>query len=321
MIGVLVGRLGQALLVLAVMSFVVHGLIGLMPGDPVDLMISSNPKLTAADAAHLRQLYGLDLPIGQRYLNWLGALARGDLGYSRLYHQPVAQVLLPRLGNTLVLTAAALALALVVAVPAGIHAARRAGSATDRAITLACFAGISLPPFWLALLLMLAFAVGLGWLPAGGMASLSAGAGWADGLPYLVLPVATLTLAGIAGYTRYVRAAMIEVLRFDYIRTARAKGLSESRVVWCHALRNALVPVVTILGLEFGSLFSGALVTETMFSWQGMGKLIYDSIMGNDYNVALIALLLATAMVQLGNLLADLCYAALDPRIRFEGRT
>ncbi len=316
----LLARLLQALLVLAAMSFMVHGLIGLMPGDPIDLMISANPKLTAADAAHLRQLYGLDLPIGQRYLNWLAAVARGDLGYSRLYHQPVADVLLPRLGNTLVLMALALALALAVAIPAGVQAARRAGSALDRGITLACFAGISLPPFWLALLLMLAFAVGLGWLPAGGMASLAAGAGWTDGLRYLVLPVATLALAGVAGYTRYVRAAMVEVLRLDCIRTARAKGLPESRVIWHHALRNALVPVVTILGLEFGNLFSGALVTETMFSWQGMGKLIYDSIMGNDYNVALIALLLATAMVLLGNFLADLGYAVLDPRMGFEDR-
>ncbi len=320
MIGFLVGRLVQALLVLAVMSMLIYGLIGLMPGDPIDLMISSNPKLTAADAVHLRQLYGLDVPVGQRYLNWLYALAHGDPGYSRLYHQPVAEVLLPRLGNTLVLMTAALALALAIAVPAGVLAARHAGSTLDRAITLGCFAGISLPPFWLALLLMLVFAVGLGWLPAGGMASPAAGAGWTDRLPCLVLPVATLALAGIAGYTRYVRAAMIEVLPLDYIRTARAKGLSDFRVVWRHALRNALVPVLTMLGLEFGALFSGALVTETMFSWQGMGKLIYDSIMGNDYNVALIALLLATAMVQLGNLLADLGYAALDPRLRFEDR-
>ena len=156
---------------------------------------------------------------------------------------------------------------------------------------------------------MLLFAVGLGWLPAGGMGSPA----------HMVLPVATLTLAGIAGYTRYVRAAMIEALRGDHIRTARAKGLSETRVVWRHALPGALVSVVTIVGLEFGNLFSGALITETMFAWQGMGKLIYDAIMGNDANLALIALLLATAMTLLGNLLADLAYAALDPRIGFEG--
>ncbi len=309
MTGFLVRRLLQALAVLAVMSFVVHGLIGLMPGDPIDLMLSGNPRLTAADAQHLRSLHGLDLPLWQRYLNWLAALLQGDPGYSRLYHQPAGEVLWPRLGNTLVLMGASLVLALAVAVPAGVLAARKAGSAVDTAINLACFAGISLPPFWLALVLMLVFAVGLGWLPAGGM----------GGPAHLVLPVATLTLAGIAGYTRYVRAAMREALRGDHIRTARAKGLSETRVVWRHALPGALVPVATIVGLEFGNLFSGALITETMFAWQGMGKLIYDSIMGNDTNLALIALLLATTMTLLGNFLADLAYAALDPRIGFEG--
>ena len=309
MTGFLVRRLLQALAVLAVMSFVVHGLIGLMPGDPIDLMISGNPKLTAADALRLRALYGLDLPVWQRYLNWLGALLGGDLGYSRLYHQPVTEVLWPRLGNTLILMGSSLLLALAVAVPAGVMAARKAGGAIDTAINLACFAGISLPPFWLALVLMLVFAVGLGWLPSGGMGSPA----------HMVLPVATLTLAGIAGYTRYGRAAMREAVRADHIRTARAKGLTETRVVWRHALPGALVPVITILGLEFGNLFSGALITETMFAWQGMGKLIYDSIMGNDTNLALTALLLATAMTLLGNFLADLAYAALDPRIGFEG--
>ena len=309
MTGFLVRRLLQALAVLAVMSFVVHGLIALMPGDPIDLMISGNPKLTAADALRLRALYGLDLPLWQRYLNWLSALLGGDLGYSRLYHQPVAEVLGPRLGNTLMLMGSSLVLALAVAVPAGVLAARKAGGAVDTAINLACFAGVSLPPFWLALLLMMVFAVGLGWLPAGGMGSPA----------HMALPVATLTLAGIAGYTRYVRAAMIEALGADHIRTARAKGLSETRVVWRHALPGALVPVVTIIGLEFGSLFSGALITETMFAWQGMGKLIYDSIMGNDTNLALIALLLATAMTLLGNFLADLAYAGIDPRVGFEG--
>ena len=305
MTGFLARRLAQALAVLAAMSFVIHGLIGLMPGDPVDLMVSANPRLTADDARHLRELYGLDLPLWQRYLNWLAALLQGDLGWSRLYHQPVAELLGPRLGNTLLLMGCALVLALAIAVPAGVLAAARAGSAVDAAINLACFAGVSLPSFWLALLLMLAFAVGLGWLPAGGM-----------GTPaHLILPVATLALASVAGYTRYVRAAMIEALAADHIRTARAKGLSEARIMWCHALPGALVPLATILGLEFGGLFSGALVTETMFAWQGMGRLIYEAVMGNDTNLALLALLLATAMTLLGNLLADLAYAALDPRI------
>ena len=310
MTAVLLRRLIQSLLVMVAMSFVVHGLIALMPGDPIDLMISGNPKLTAADAQHLRALYGLDLPLWQRYLNWVNALLHGDFGYSRLYHQPVTELLWPRLGNTLLLMGTSLTLALTIAIPAGVLAARHAGTALDTVINLACFAGVSLPPFWLALVLMLVFAVGLGWLPAGGMGSAA----------HMVLPVATLTLASVAGYTRYVRAAMIEALRADHIRTARAKGLSEARILWRHALPGALIPVVTILGLEFGSLFSGALITETMFAWQGMGRLITESIMGNDTNLALITLLLATAMTLVGNVLADVAYGALDPRIRLGER-
>jgi len=312
-------RLLQSLLVLALMSVVIHGLIGLMPGDPLDLMISSNPHLTPADATRLRALYGVDQPLWQRYLAWVGQLLSGDLGYSRLMARPVAEILPERLGQSALLMGLSFGLSLALALPLGIAAARRPGSWADRLITLLCFAGISLPSFWLALVLMIVFAVTLGWLPAGGMGpvGVAGGAGLVERLPYLVLPVATLTIASIGGYTRYVRAAMREALAQDYIRTAYAKGLSESTVIWRHALRNALIPVVTIVALEFGTLFSGALVTETLFGWAGMGKLIYESILGNDYNLALVTLLLATAMTLIGNFLADLAYAALDPRITF----
>ncbi|MCB2100817.1 MAG: ABC transporter permease, partial [Rhodobacterales bacterium] len=178
------------------------------------------------------------------------------------------------------------------------------------------FAGISVPPFWLALLLILLFAVTLGWLPAGGQ-PLDPGGGFWDGAKYLVLPAVSLTLASVGGHTRYMRAAMVETLRQDHIRTARAKGLSERRVVLHHALRNALIPVVTIIALDFGYLFSGALITETIFAYPGMGKLIFDAIMGNDFNLALVALLFATGVTLAGNILADLAYAWLDPRIGF----
>ncbi|MGQ9370991.1 ABC transporter permease [Azospirillum sp. ST 5-10] len=314
----LADRLLQALVVLLAMSVLITVLIGLMPGDPVDLMIAANPNLGAESAARLRALHGLDRPLHERYLNWLAAALRGDFGYSRLYARPVLEVLVPRLVNTLLLLGAAFALSVAVALPLGVFAARRAHRPADDAVNLFCFAGISLPPFWLALLLILLFAVGLGWLPASGMGPVGA-AGWGERLPHFVLPVATLTLASLGGYTRYVRASMMVELRQDYVRTARAKGLGEGRTVWRHALRNALIPVVTVVALEFGALFSGALVTETMFAWPGMGKLIYDSIMGNDYNVALVALLLATATTLAANLAADLAYAALDPRITFHG--
>ncbi|MBL6957870.1 MAG: ABC transporter permease [Rhodospirillales bacterium] len=312
----LLDRLIQSAVVLAVMSFVIYGLMGLMPGDPVDLMISANPKITSEDAERLRALYGLDKPLIERYANWLGAALGGDFGFSRLHAKPVFEVLIPALGNTVVLLGASFALSLLIALPSGIWAATRPYSKTDYTVNLLAFAGISVPPFWLALLLIIVFAVLLGVLPAGGMGTVGAEGLW-DTLKHLVLPVATITIASVGGHTRYMRAAMIETLRQDYIRTARAKGLPESRVVLGHALRNALIPVVTIIALDFGTLFSGALITETIFSYPGMGKLIFDAIMGNDFNLALIALLFATVLTLVGNLLADIAYVSLDPRISY----
>ena len=309
-------RLWQSALVLALMSFVVYSLIGLMPGDPVDLMITADPKITAEDAARLRALYGLDRPVIERYGNWLAAALSGDFGYSRLYARPVMEALVPAMGNTLVLLGLSFALALMIALPAGIAAAYRPYSRTDYAINMTAFAGLSVPPFWLALMLIIVFAVILGVLPAGGMGTIGAGGIW-DNARYLVLPVVALTIASIGGHTRYMRAAMIETLRQDYIRTARATGASEARVVFGHALRNALIPVVTIIALDFGALFSGALITETIFAWAGLGRVIYDAIMGNDFNLAVVALLLATVLTLIGNFLADVAYVWLDPRVSF----
>ncbi len=316
MIRYLAGRLVQSAVVLGLMSFVIYALMGLMSGDPVDLMISADPKITSDDAARLRQLYGLDRPIVERYANWLGAALGGDLGYSRLHTKPVLAVLGPALGNTLVLLGASFVLSLAIGLPAGIAAARRPYSKTDYAINLLAFGGISVPPFWLALLLIIIFAVILGILPAGGMGTVDQAGFW-DTAHFVVLPVASLTIASVGGHTRYMRASMIETLRQDHIRTARAKGLSEGRVLVVHALRNALIPVVTIVALDFGYLFSGALITETIFAYPGMGKLIFDSIMGNDFNMALVALLFATVLTLAGSLLADIAYVVLDPRISF----
>ena len=317
MTGWLAARLLQSLAVLAVMSVAVHGLMGLMPGDPIDLMIASDPNLTADDAVRLKALYGLDKPWGERYLAWVGQLTRGELGYSRLFAKPVPDIIGPALANSLTLMLSALALSLLVAVPLGIVAARRPGRAADHLVNAVSFASVSLPTFWLGLMLIVLFAVRLGWLPAGGMRSLGGdGGGVIDTVRHMVLPVATLAIVGIGQYARHTRAAMLAEAAQDYIRTARAKGCGPARVVWRHQWRNALLPLVTLLGLEFGNLFSGALITETVFGWPGMGKLIADAVMGNDFNLALTALMLATAMTLLGSVLADLAMARLDPRIK-----
>jgi peptide/nickel transport system permease protein len=309
-------RLIEIAAMLVLMSFIIYSLIGLMPGDPIDLMLGADPHLTSADVARLKQLYGVDQPLIERYLAWAHTALSGDLGYSRLFAAPVATTLVPRLGNSLILMGASFVVAFAASLGLGIIAARHPRSRIDTAVNFACFAGISLPTFWLALILILIFAEGLGWLPASGVGG-GEGGGLVDRLSHLVLPVATLAVASIGGYTRYVRAAMRDALGQDHIRTARAKGASEARVVLHHALRSALVPIATILALSFGTLVSGALVTEEMFAYPGMGKLIFDAVMGNDYNLALAALLLATAVTMLANLAADLAYAWLDPRVSY----
>ncbi len=318
MIRFLAGRVAQSLAVLLVMSFAVYGLIGLMPGDPVDLMIAADPKMTPDGAAKLRALYGLDRPILARYADWLGQAVQGDFGPSRLHGRPVPEVIAPALFNTVRLMGAAFVLSLLIGLPAGLLAGARPRSAVDYIVNVAAFAGVSLPSFWLGLLLIIVFAVLWGVLPAGGMGVVETG--WADTARHMILPVATLGIAGIAGQARYMRAAMAETLRQDYIRTARAKGAGEPRVVLGHALRNALIPVVTVIALDFGALFSGALITETIFSYPGMGRLIFESVMGNDFNLALVALLFATALTLIANLAADAAYVALDPRVSFEER-
>ncbi len=314
MFGYVLRRIVQTLLVLLIMSFVIYGLIGLMPGDPIDIMAASMPGVTPEAVARLKAIYGLDQPLMLRYWRWLNAAVTGDFGFSRTHAQPVLDVLAPALGQTCKLMLTSFALSVVLALALGVVSALRPGGWVDTSIGLFAFAGISVPVFWLALVLILVFAVGLHWLPASGMGSIG-DSGFLDQVRHLTLPVLTLTLANAGQFTRYVRASMIETLRMDFVRTAWAKGAGAGRVVVVHALRNALIPVVTIMALSFGTLFSGALVTETMFAQQGMGKMIYDAILSNDYNLALTGLLFATLVTLVANLAADLAYGWLDPRI------
>ncbi|WGF86789.1 ABC transporter permease [Marinivivus vitaminiproducens] len=306
----------EAAVVLLVMSFVVYGLIGLMPGDPVDLMVTADPSITSADVERLRAIYGVDGPLLQRYGLWLGAALQGDLGLSRTYSQPVLPVLLDHLGPTLLLMGASLLLAVAIALPLGILAALAPRSPLDGLLNLLAFASISVPSFWLSLVLIVLFSVQLGWLPAGGVATVGDG-GLGDRMVHLVLPVAALTVVTLGPLIRHTRAAMIEALRQDYVRTAQAKGASRARIVLGHALGNAMLPIATILALNVGGLVSGALAVETIFAYRGMGKLIYDSIMANDFNLALVGLLLATLLTLLANVAADVVYAWLDPRIAY----
>lgn len=308
-------RLFESVLVLLVMSFVVYGLIGLMPGDPIDVMISSDPNLTPADAARLKALYGLDKPIWERYLNWLSAALSGDLGYSRLFSRPVPEVMMPHLWRTVILMGASFVLATAIAIPLGVLAASRPYSLRDYTVNLLSFAGKSVPPFWLALMLILLFAVELRWFPSGGFETAGRDSIW-DRIQHMVLPVLTLTLLNVATVARLMRAEMMGVLRQDFIRTARAKGLSRGGVLYGHALRNALIPVVTVIGLQVGLLFSGAILTETIFSWPGIGKWLVDSIYRRDYPSVQGGIVLIASVVMLVNLTVDLLYGLINPRIR-----
>ena len=309
MIRLLAGRAVQIAVTLALLSLAMFLLIGLMPGDPIDLALAGDPRLTAEDAARLRALHGLDQPLLTRYLAWAVALLRGEFGYSRLFAQPVAQIIGPALFSTLVLLGAAVAVSALLGLSLGALAAMRPRFApfADAIAIL----GQSAPSFWLGILLIIVFAVTLGWLPAGGAAE---SGGW-EALRFLVLPVATLAMANLAAYARHSAAELTQVLRAPWITAARARGVGEMRLLLRHAAPNAAVPVLQVAALDAGSLVGGALITETLFARPGMGKLIYDAVMGNDTNLALVALLLVALVTMLATLAADLGQRALDPRL------
>lgn len=315
-------RLLQTIVVILLLSYVCFYLMTLMPGDPVELMIQSNPKITSEDIARLRDLYGLDQPAYQRYYNWVKTIASGDLGYSRTYRVPVQELMGPRLWNTFYLSFMSLTLSILISLPLGIYSALKPGSKLDYVVNFFSFGGISIPSFWLGLMLIIVFAVQLGILPAGGTETIGADTSslWAvfkDRMIYLILPIVSLSVQQIGGFVRFVRSSMMEAMRNDFIRTAKAKGLERGVVIWKHGFRNALIPLITIIALSFSGLFSGAILTETVFAYQGVGKLVYDSIMANDYNVAMISFIISVSMVLLMNLLADILYGFADPRISF----
>lgn len=303
-------------IVLILLSLGTYYLLGLMPGDPVELLITSDPKVKPEDIERLKKVYGLDQPIYLRYFKWLKQVTlEGDLGFSRTYKRPTSEILKSRLLNTLQLMIWSFVLSLIVAIPIGIYSAVKQYSTFDYFVNLIVFLGISIPSFWLGILMILLFSVKLQWLPAGGMLTIGIDS-FMDRLRHLILPTVVLSVQSVSGWSRYIRASMLEVLHEDYIRTARAKGASEKTIIFYHAFRNALIPTVTILALSIPGLFSGALITETIFAWPGMGRLLYDSVIGSDYYVAMLCFLSLGILTLIFNFLADVLYVAIDPRIR-----
>ncbi len=316
MAGYLSRRFFQTLFILFILSIVIYYMLGLMPGDPIDLLISANPKVTKEDVVRLKKLYGLDQPIYIRYFKWLKQVVlHQDLGFSRTHKKPTSELLQGRLVNTFKLMLASFLLSLLIALPIGIYSAIHHYSKSDFIISILAFIGISIPSFWLGLMLMALFSEKLGWLPASGMQTIGIDS-LADKLKYMILPTLSVSVQSIGYWVRYMRSSMLEVIHKDYIRTARAKGLDEEVILFKHALRNALIPIITIMALSLPGLVSGATITEMIFSWPGMGRLLLDSVLSTDYYVAMIAFLLLAILTMASNFVADILYAVVDPRIR-----
>ncbi|MGE5653537.1 MAG: nickel ABC transporter permease [Bacillota bacterium] len=301
-----VRRLLSLIPVLLGISFITFMLLHLTPGDPVSMMFGDN--MPTADIERVREALGLNAPLWQQFLNFLTKAVRGDLGMSFNYNRPVAGLVFQRIGATIELSVVALVISYVIAVPVGIISAVKQNTWIDDLGMIGALIGVSMPDFWLGLMMILLFAVQLKWLPPFGSGT------W----KHLVMPSLALGMSGAALTARLMRASMLEVIRQDYIRTARAKGLGERVVIYRHALRNALIPVLTVLGTRLGFLVGGATIIETVFARPGVGRLMVDSINRRDYPVVQgVVLVLATSIV-IANILVDISYTLVDPRIKFE---
>ncbi len=325
----LLGRLARKVLWLALVflgiTLVSFLVIHLAPGSPTDMETTMNPLADAEARQRLAELYGLNKPLYQQYAEWLGRMTRLDFGISMSSDaRPVIDKIAERLPLTIWLNVITLVLTLLLSIPIGVLAARNRGGPFDKATTLFVFVGFAMPGFWLALLLMLFFSIELHWLPISGLtsmdyAALSAWGKARDLAAHLALPIFVSTFGSLAGMSRFMRASVLEVLRQDYILTARAKGLPERTVLFGHALRNALLPVITLLGLSIPGLIGGSVIIESIFALPGMGQLFYKAVMARDYTLIMGNLVLGAGLTLAGNLLADLCYGLADPRIRKAG--
>ncbi|WP_088032226.1 ABC transporter permease [Evansella clarkii] len=306
-------RLLSLLPVLLVVAVVVFFLIHLAPGDPAAVMLG--PDASPQDVENLREQLGLNLPLYQQFIAWFSGVLVGDLGMSIYMNQPVLDVFLDRVGPTLSLAILAQGISIIIAIPFGIIAARKRGTLTDQGFMVFAMLGVSVPSFLLGLLLMLLFGVYLGWLPIAGYSPLSEGV-WSH-LQYMILPAISLGAIQAALIARMTRSSMLDILSTNYIKTAHAKGVKERLVIYKHALRNAFIPILTVLGQTFGTLVAGAVVTETVFNLPGIGQLIVQSIVRRDYAVIQGTILIIAASYVLINLIVDLLYGAVDPRVRF----
>jgi peptide/nickel transport system permease protein len=322
-------RLLISIFSLWVISLLSFGLMELTPGGPM-AMYAENPKITYADRMRIAQQLGLDKPAHVRYVIWVKNVVRGDLGTSYATGRPVTKEILARLPATLKLMTVSFILSVMIAIPIGIYSATHRYSVFDNIVTTGSFFGLSLPVFWFGILMIFVFSIWLKVLPGGGHSTpwfnpavfspmIRPFAVLWEHARYLIMPATVLSLMNTAKWSRYMRSSMIEVTSQNYIRTARAKGVPEKKVIYKHAVRNALTPIITIMGLDLPGFFAGAVVTETIFAWPGMGRLFITSVFGRDYQVLMGIVIITAVLVLLGNFLADLLYTMLDPRVKYEG--
>lgn len=303
-------------------SFLIFALVNLIPGSPIQA-VADNPRASPEDVARIRENLGLNDPWPVRYFIWLGDAVRGDLGYSLTNFTSVSDRVLGVLPATVLLSGTSLLAALLISIPLGVYSAVRRNSWIDHVVTVGSTAAFAVPIFWLGFLLILVFAVqfqkwGLPSLPVSGTHDARGGGGFFDRAEHLLLPAVALGLKDVAAWTRYIRGSMLEVIRQDYVRTAEAKGLRNRAVLYAHAFRNALIPLITLVGLSIPSVFGGAFLIEQVFAWPGMGRLSLDALQDRDYTLVMGAFMFFAVLTLLGNLIADVAYAVMDPRIRFD---
>lgn len=313
----IIRRVLQALPLLILITFVVFGLMQLAPGGPL-AMYKQNPKVTGEDLARIERNLGLDKPMPIQYIRWLKRTVTGNWGTSFASSRPVLELIAERLKATFLLMFSSFAISLLVGIPIGILSAIKRYSFFDYLVTFFSFFGMSMPVFWFALMLQLLFGLKLGWLPTAGMKDPFIDFELWDRVSHLILPALVLSLMGLAAWSRFMRSSLLEVVKQDYIRTARAKGLTETVVIRKHALKNAMIPVVTVIAISIPGMFSGAVITETVFAWPGMGRLYMESLGRLDYPVLMGILTMTAVLVVTFNLIADIIYAFLDPRISYE---